>query len=152
MCEQFFSVGLVNTKAQYSLNPDGAIRVENSGNYFGPGGPAVNIVGSAVPVNASNTRLNVGFFFGTPNSAEPGNYWILDYAPDYDWAIVSDPSGYSGFILTREQTITDAEYQNLVARARQLGVWGRILRTQQYPAAAAAPLLGPADAPASVAV
>ncbi len=149
---QFFSIGLVNTKAQYSLNTDGTIRVQNSGNYFVPDGPAVNIVGQAVPVNAFNTRLNVGFFFGTPSSAEPGNYWILDYAPDYNWAIVSDPSGYSGYILTREQTITDAEYDDLVARARQLGVWGAILRTQQYPTTTAASLLGPADVPASVAV
>ena len=38
---QFFSIGLVNTKAQYSLNPDGTIRVQNSGNYFTDNGPAV---------------------------------------------------------------------------------------------------------------
>ncbi|AQT78754.1 hypothetical protein B1R94_05060 [Mycolicibacterium litorale] len=149
---QFFSIGLVNTKAQYSLNPDGTIRVENSGNYFGPGGPAVSIVGSAVPLNAFNTRLNVGFFFGTPAASGAGNYWILDYADDYSWAIVSDPSGYSGFILTRQQSISDAQYQELVNRARQLGVWGAILRTSQYPTADAAALPGPADVPASVAL
>ncbi|MGY4712330.1 lipocalin family protein [Mycolicibacterium sp. CBM1] len=149
---QFFSIGLVNTKAQYSLNPDGTIRVQNSGNYFTANGPAVNIVGEAVPVNDFNTRLNVGFFGSTPSSAEPGNYWILDYATDYSWAIVSDSSGYSGFILTRQQTIDDAEYQALVARARELGVWGLILRTRQYPTSSAAALPGPADVPASVAV
>ncbi len=149
---QFFSIGLVNNKAQYSLNPDGTIRVQNSGNYFTANGPAVNIVGSAVPVNEFNTRLNVGFFSGTPSSAEPGNYWILDYATDYSWAIVSDSSGYSGFILTREQTIGDTEYQALLARARELGVWGLILRTRQYPTSSAAAMPGPADVPASVAV
>lgn len=149
---QFFSVGLVNTEAQYSLNSDGTIRVQNSGNYFGPDGPPVSIVGSAVPVNAFNTRLNVGFFFGQPAAAGAGNYWILDYADDYSWAIVSDPSGFSGFILTRAQTISDAEYDDLVSRARQLGVWGAILRTRQYPATSAAALPGPAELPASVAV
>ena len=136
---QFFSIGLVNTKATYSLNPDGSIKVENSGNYFGPNGPAVNIVGSALPANSpTNTRLNVAFFFGQPNTNQPGNYWILDYAPDYSWAIVGDSIGYSGYILTREQTITDDEYNALVARAKQLGVWGPILRTQQFPSSAAA--------------
>ncbi len=134
---QFFSIGLVNTTATYSLNPDGSIKVQNFGQYFGPNGPAVTIEGSAVPVNAANTRLDVGFFFGQPSGAEPGNYWILDYAPDYSWAIVGDPIGYSGYILTRDQFISDAEYNALVDRARELGVWGWILRTRQYPSAAA---------------
>lgn len=138
---QFFNLGLVNTKAQYDLNPDGSIRVENSGYYLSPEGLKSTIVGSAVPVNDFNTRLNVGFFFGQPSAAEPGNYWILDYAPDYKWAIVSDASGFSGFILTRDQIIDDAEYDQLADRARQLGVWGPILRTRQYPTESAAPVL-----------
>jgi len=146
---QFFSIGLVNTKAVYSLNPDGSIKVQNSGNYFGPNGPASNITGSAVPVtNSNNTRLNVGFFGSQPNADNPGNYWIIDRGTfdgnaivggnGYDWAIVSDPSGSSGFILTRPQTVTDAQYEALVARAQQLGVNGIILRTQQYPSASSA--------------
>ncbi len=141
--KQFFSLGLVNTKAVYTLNPDGSIKVQNSGNYFGPNGPQSNITGAALVVNPDfNTRLNVGFFFGQPNNTnEPGNYWILDYGPgrhvdgQYEWAIVSDSSGSSGFILTRDQTITEAEYNALVARAKQLGVSGRITPTAQYPTA-----------------
>ena len=43
--KQFFSIGLVNTKAVYTLNPDGTIRVQNSGNYFFNGGPQSSIVG-----------------------------------------------------------------------------------------------------------
>ena len=136
--KQFFSIGLVNTKAVYTPQPDGSVKVENSGNYFGPNGPASSITGSAVVVNSpTNTRLNVGFFFGQPGDGEPGNYWILDYAPDYSWAIVSDPSGFSGYILTRDQTIPADEYDALVARARQLGVWGWITPTAQYPASVA---------------
>jgi lipocalin len=151
--KQFFYIALDNTSAVYRLNPDGTIKVENSGNYFGPNGPSSNITGSAVPVNAFNTRLNVGFFFGTPSSDEPGNYWILDYAPDYSWAIVSDSSGRSGFILTREQTIDPALYDELVARAKQLGVTGRITPTAQYPtSSSAAALPGPASIPATVVV
>ncbi|WP_161976498.1 lipocalin family protein [Mycolicibacterium sp. CH28] len=133
-----FEWGLTNTTATYSVNPDGSVKVENSGNFLVPNGPRVNIVGTAVPVNpAFNTRLNVGFFFGTPGNTEPGNYWILDYAPDYSWAIVSDPTGFSGYILTRDQTVPAAEYDTLVARARQLGVWGPITPTRQDSAAIA---------------
>ena len=136
--KQFFSIGLVNTKAVYTPQPDGTIKVENSGNYFGPNGPQSNITGSAVPVNSpTNTRLDVGFFFGKPNSKEPGNYWILDYEPNYKWVIVSDSTGSSGYILTRDQTIPEAEYNALVDRAKQLGVKGRITPTQQFPPSSA---------------
>jgi len=154
--KQFFSIGLVNTKAVYTPQAGGTIRVENSGNYFGPNGPQSSIVGSAVPVNTANTRLNVGFFLGEPSATEPGNYWILDYAPDYSWAIVGDPSGFSGYILTREQTFRadnpDA-YDALVTRARQLGVWGPITPTEQFPTTGSgASLPGPAELPAGIVV
>ncbi len=129
---------LVNTKAEYSLNPDGTIRVRNSGNLLGPNGPEISIVGSAVPRNAANTRLRVNFFLPANFGVGPGNYWILDYQPEYQWAIVSDSTGFTGFILSRDPNMSDAEYQQLVARARQLGVWGPITRTKQFPQSASA--------------
>ena len=131
--KQSSSIALVNTTARYTPQPDGTIKVENAGNSLGPDGPAWGITGSAVPVNAANTRLNVSFS-GAPGRDEPGNYWILDYAPDYGWAIVGDPSGTSGFILTRDQVAPEAEYEALVARAYRLGVRRPITPTAQYPA------------------
>ena len=130
--KQFFSFGLVNTKAVYTAKPDGTLGVRNSGNYFFKWGPKSSITGSAVPVNATNTALNVGFG-GTPSANPPGNYLILDRAPDYSWAIVSDPSGRSGYILTRSKTIDPQTYQQLLAKARELGVTGRITPTRQFP-------------------
>jgi lipocalin len=132
--KQFFSIGLVNTKATYTLKSDGTLRVQNSGNYFFNRGPKSSITGSAVPVNAINTALNVGFFGAKPSANPPGNYLILDRAPDYSWVIVSDPSGRSGYILTRDKTIDPKKYQELVAQAQALGVRGRITTTRQFPA------------------
>ena len=126
------SVVLVNVQAVYTPQPDGSITVVNSGNTSGPSGPAWTVTGSAVPVNAAKTRFNVSFS-GQPTRDEPGNYWILDYAPDYGWAIVGNASGSSGTILTRDQVIPGAEYNALVARAIQLGVRGTITSTAQYP-------------------
>jgi len=148
--KMFFSLGLVNTTATYTPQADGSVKVENAGNYFGPNGPSSTITGAALVVNdPTNTRLNVGFFFGQPNNTdEPGNYWILDYAPDYSWAIVGDPNGTAGYILTRSQEITDAEYNALVARAYELGVSRTITRTAQFPTSSAASLPGPATLPA----
>lgn len=124
------SVVLVNTRAIYTPQPDGSLRVENAGNSLGPDGPAWSVSGSAVPVNAAHTRLNVSFG-NVPARDEPGNYWILDYAPDYSWAIVGDPSGTSGSILTRDQIIPDEAYEALVTRASQVGVRRTITRTSQ---------------------
>lgn len=129
--KQFFAIGLVNTKAVYSLNPNGTIRVENSGNYIFNRGLLSSIVGSAVPVNDTNTALNVGFG-ATPSAAPPGNYTILAYAPDYNWVIVSDPSGQSGYILTRDKNISPQQYRQLLAQARALGVRGNVTPTVQY--------------------
>jgi lipocalin len=129
--KQFFSVGLVNTKAEYSLRSDGNIRVENSGRYFTADGLKSRIVGSAVPVDSSNARLNVSFS-GSNSATPPGNYWIVDLDPDYQWSIVSDPTGSSGFILTRARTISDELYAELVQRAAAAGVnVGNLTRTPQ---------------------
>lgn len=119
--KQFFSIGLVNTTADYSLRPDGNIRVENRGEYFFDGGPESRIVGSAFPVDASNARLNVSFT-GSNSATPPGNYWIVDLDPDYRWAIVSDPTGTSGFILSRTRTVAPELYAELVQRAADKGV------------------------------
>lgn len=119
--KQFFSIGLVNSKAEYSLRADGNIRVENSGNYFTAGGPQSRIVGSAVPVDASNARLNVSFT-GSNSASGPGNYWIVDLDPAYQWAVVSDPTGRSGFILSRTRSVDPELYAELVERAAAKGV------------------------------
>jgi len=133
----FLFNSLVNTKAVYTLQPDGTLKVENSGNYFGPNGPQSGATGTAVPVNSpTNTRLNVGFFFGQPSDREPGNYTILDYDPNYQWVIVSDPTRFSGWILTRDQEFRvkyPDEYQALVDRAKQLGVRLPIRPSEQFP-------------------
>lgn len=76
--KQFFSIGLVNTKAVYSLNADESIKVENSGNYFFNNGPESSIVGSALPVDADNNKLNVSFLFPA-NANPPGE--LLDCRP-----------------------------------------------------------------------
>jgi lipocalin len=135
--KQFFSIGLVNIKAVYTDLGDGTLKVENSGNYFGPNGPESKVAFEAAPVNSpTNTRLAVGFFPANPDPSGQGLYWILDYDPDYEWAIVSDPTGFSGWILTREQdfrTQRPEEYEALVERAKQLGVKLRITPTEQYP-------------------
>ena len=131
--KQFFSVGLVNTKAVYSLLPNGAgVLVNNSGNYFTADGPPSEIFGTAVPVDSSNARLNVSFT-GSNGSEGLGNYWIVDLDPDYQWAIVSDPTGNSCFLLSRTKFITPELKADLLARAAAKGVnIGNVTDTPQF--------------------
>ena len=100
-------------------------------------GRSRRIVGTAVSLNADNNKLNVSFF-GPASADPPGNYWIVDLAPDYSWAIVTDSTGSSGFLLSRTPTVSDELYQELLDRASVKGVNGRITRTRQPQAAAAA--------------
>lgn len=119
--KQFFSLGLVNTTATYTVRPDGAVGVFNRGRYFGPNGPESSIQGAAVPVDATNARLNVGFG-ATPSNQGMGNYWIIDLDPDYQWAAVSDPSGTSFFLLSRTKTMDPTLKAEILDRAEAMGV------------------------------
>jgi len=131
--KQFFSAGLVNTTANYTVTPDGqALVVVNSGRYFAANGPESTVIGSAFPVDSTFARLNVSFS-GSNSTQPPGNYWIVDLDPDYQWAIVSDASGQSGFILSRTKSVTPAAYQDLLNRAEAKGVnIGAITPTPQF--------------------
>ncbi|MFM7069584.1 MAG: lipocalin family protein, partial [Actinomycetes bacterium] len=122
----------VNTTAKYSLLPSGAILVNNSGNYFSKDGPLSNILGTALPVDSSNARLNVSFT-GSNSSSGLGNYWIVDLDPDYQWAVVSDPTGQSCFLLSRTKTVTPELRADLLARAAAKGVnISNVTETQQF--------------------
>ncbi|MGI9579163.1 MAG: lipocalin family protein [Microthrixaceae bacterium] len=130
--KQFFSIGLVNVTADYQLNEDGTIRVENRGEYFTDGGPESRIVGSAAAVDETFTKLNVTFV-GTAQPNPPGNYWIVALDDDYQWAVVSDPTGTSAFFLSRTPQVSDEQYAEFMQLAEEAGVQtGGITRTQQF--------------------
>ena len=91
--------GCVCTQAQYTL--DGSqVKVLNS--CTTSTGNTISIEGYAVSMNKYNTRLNVFF---RPNS--PGEYWILDIDPNYQWVIVGEPCKKAGFILSRQKTLDE---------------------------------------------
>lgn len=129
--KQFFSVGLVNTTAEYTVQDDGSIRVVNSGRYLAANGPASRIEGKAIALDPSNARLNVSFA-GDPSTEGKGNYWIVDLDPDYQWAIVSDSDGMTAFLLTRTPQVSDELRAELLRRAETKGLAvDRITPTRQ---------------------
>ena len=68
--------------------------------------------GYAISQNSYNSRLDVYF---NPNT--PGEYWILDIDPNYQWVVVGEPCKKFGWILSRTKTLSQ---QSLNARIQTL--------------------------------
>jgi len=64
----------------------------------------------------TNDKLKVTFFW--PFS---GNYWIIDLAPDYSYAVVGEPDRKYLWILSRSSQLTESVYGQIVTRVRELG-------------------------------
>lgn len=63
--------------------------------------------GEATTVEGSgNARLRVSFFW--PFSAP---YWIIGLDPDYRWAVIGHPDRKTLWILARQPTLGDADWQ-----------------------------------------
>ncbi|MCC5807738.1 MAG: lipocalin family protein [Opitutales bacterium] len=112
-----FERGLTDVRAEYSLRPDGSIRILNRG-YDPEKGEWREAEGRATPAGeAGEGRLGVSFF-GPFRSAY--NIIALD-REHYRWAMVCGPNVNYLWILSREPTLPDEIYDALVDEARQLG-------------------------------
>ena len=126
-----FERGCEGVTARYDLRPDGKVDVTNTCRKGAPDGPVKVARGRATPVAGSNgAKFKVSFF----GPALFTNYWVLDHAPDYSWAIVGEGSGRYLWILTREARPTPARREELLQRVRGLGYDLSLLRfTRQAP-------------------
>ena len=103
---QFFERGCTNVKATYTPK-DGYIEVYNQSVK---NGKPNDIKGKAFVVsNAESAKLKVQFFW--PFKAD---YWIIDLANDYSWAVVSDPKRSTLWILSRSSKMNENIYNNLI--------------------------------------
>jgi apolipoprotein D and lipocalin family protein len=116
---QFFNLGCYCTTAEYDFLENGNIRVFNSCRLGGPNGLENTILGQARPQRGTqgNSKLEVKF------SASPwAPYWIIELAPDYSYAVVSDPARGTYFILSRTKEISEELYQQLLEVGRAQGI------------------------------
>lgn len=120
-----FQKGCDGVTADYALREDGKISVVNS---CTKDGKRTTADGKAKVVEGSgNAKLKVSFF-----GPFYGDYWILDRAEDYSWAIVGEPSGRYLWMLTRETQPEAATRALIEARVRELGYdWSLVRVTDQ---------------------
>ncbi len=124
---------LKNTRADYSAQADGRIRVVNL--CTTREGEVIEAVGEARQLGgATSPKLEVRF---APAwlSLMPfvwGNYWVIDLDPGYQLVAVSEPKREYLWILSRTPEVTAKAYDELVARLEKKGLDSRKLeRTPQ---------------------
>lgn len=112
-----FEEDCVGVTATYSLNPDGTIKVVNRCRKGKLDGPEEVAEGTATVVDTTtNAKLSVTFFWPFA-----GDYWVLDLAEDYSWALVGEPSGRYLWILSRTPTLPDNTRAALLAKLKAQG-------------------------------
>lgn len=110
---QFFELGCINVKATYTPK-DGYIEVFNQSIK---NGKPNDIKGKAFVVeNSGNAKLKVQFFWPFK-----GDYWIVDLADDYSWAVVSDPKRETLWILSRTRKMDEKLYNSLIDKLAKNG-------------------------------
>ena len=125
--EQGFQKDCDGVTADYALRPDGKLSVLNKCRK--PDGSLKSAQGKAKIVDsATNAKLKVSFF-----GPFYGDYWVLDHADDYSWAIVGEGSGRYLWLLSREATPGTLRLDALVARAKSLGYDTSMLRITRQP-------------------
>lgn len=110
-----FERGCVAATAAYTPRADGMIGVRNACTKANGSVSVVN--GRAKVVDAAtNAKLKVSFF-----GPFWGDYWVLDLAPDYAWALVGEGSGRYLWVLTRAERIDEATKADLIERMKARG-------------------------------
>lgn len=125
---QRFQKGCTRTQATYTLKPDGEIAVRNRCNRDALNGPESSVEGRARVVDtATNAKLEVSFFWPFW-----GDYWVIDLASDYSFAVVGHPSRDYLWILSRTPVLAPEVYDGILARLRAQGYdLARLQRTEQ---------------------
>jgi apolipoprotein D and lipocalin family protein len=98
--------------ADYTLTDKGYVKVFNSCRKGSVNGKVKSISGKAFPVKGTNNvKLKVQFFW--PFKAD---YWVIDKADDYSWAVVSGPSRKYLWILSRKPVLQKETWQYITDR------------------------------------
>lgn len=133
-----FEKGCVCARQVLSPAPSGEIQVYNSCNIDRVDGPLSEIRGTATNDDpTTNARFTVDF-----NLPRKGQYWIVGLDDQYRWAVVSEPTGRTLYILSKTPELAPELYEAALAEAAKQIDTSRLSFTLQsgcsYPASAVA--------------
>ncbi|QQS34390.1 MAG: lipocalin family protein [Acidobacteriota bacterium] len=124
---------IANTTAEYTLKNNGRIEVLNSCTKRDGVSDSAKAEGK-IADKKNNAKLKVRFAPGF-TSWLPfvwANYWVVDLAEDYSYAVVSEPGRDYFWVLSRTPTMDEPTFQAIVNRAQAMGFdANRIVRTPQ---------------------
>jgi len=113
--------------AQYTLQDDGKIEVLNACREANGKLKRAKGIARLRDKQGPNSKLKVRFFFFFS-----GDYWILDLDKGYKWVLVGTPNRRYLWILSRTPELNPRIYNQLIAKARELGFdVDRVIRTKQ---------------------
>lgn len=122
-----------NTRADYSLQPDGAVRVVNR--CLTQDGEISEAIGAARQVGpATSPKLEVRFapLWLSFLPVVWGDYWVIDLDDDYQLAAVSEPDRDYLWVLSRTPQVDQKAYDGLLQRLTEKGFdLGKLETTRQ---------------------
>ncbi len=114
---QWFQEGCTNTQALYELKKNGDLKVTNSCNLDKVDGKLKVSIGKAKIVDkTTNSKLKVSFF-----GPFYGKYWIIDLGENYEYAVVSDPTQETLWILSRTKKLEQTLLNEILSRLQSKG-------------------------------
>ncbi len=120
---KFQTICISNVTATYKLLDDGDIEVTNR--CMKASGEMKEVVGKArlQDENGPNTKLEVRFApaFLSFLPFVWGNYWIIDLAADYSYAVIGEPDREYLWILSRSPQMDEKTYQQVLVRITEQG-------------------------------
>jgi len=113
--EHFFEKGCKNVTATYKIREDQKIKVINRCTKI-KDNSITEATGVAYAVDNSNSKLKVSFF-------RPfyGDYYIIDLANDYSYAVVGNPNRELLWILARSKTMSKELKEKIVSKLPSFG-------------------------------
>lgn len=111
-----------NTRATYTLNPDGTVHVLNE---TWSSGKRDHIEGTAYKADPASdeAKLKVKFYVPPflPVIPVVGDYWVLYIDDDYQYALIGQPSRKYLWVLCRQTHLDEEVYNQLVEKAKEEG-------------------------------
>ena len=111
----WFEEGMSHVTAEYSIRPDGKIRVVNKSIKYGK---PREIIGKARPPypNEYPGWLEVSFFLWFYS-----DYYIMELGQDYQYVVIGSSTDKYLWILSRTPQLPDETLQDILSRLKQRG-------------------------------